>query len=225
MPFHVQVRQSFRRAWAFNLDDERLRRTVIEPWRSGSALALGDREWDPRESTLLILEGPELSPPDLAFGRGWQNAERSGRDVTVALMSTVARQAATVSVLAASPSAERVMVASLDRIGVHAVEWAEVRERILAATGLTEGHGLDRIELVATFLALDDSHPDGSWLFEAGLAMGALGRRAIIAQLGHDPLPPELRGVDAIRLDVSERASLEALRERLRDAGYPFESG
>ena len=40
--------------------------------RGGAAgrLSLGDREWDPKDSTLRILEGPQLSPPELAYGQG-----------------------------------------------------------------------------------------------------------------------------------------------------------
>ena len=41
MAFHVEVRQGFRRASAFNLDAEKLRQTVIDPWRSGGPLELG----------------------------------------------------------------------------------------------------------------------------------------------------------------------------------------
>ena len=32
-----------------------------------------------RESTLRVLEGPRLEGPDLSFGQGWSNAERSSR--------------------------------------------------------------------------------------------------------------------------------------------------
>src|SRR5919197_2304234 len=116
MAFHVEVRQGFRRASAFNLDAEKLRRTVIEPWRSGGPLELGDREWDPGESTLMILEGPQLEPSDLAFGRGWQSDERSGKDVTAEAISGAARQAPTVCVLAGTPSAERGMGDFLRRL-------------------------------------------------------------------------------------------------------------
>ena len=36
----------------------------------------------PSESSLTILEGPHLDDPDLAFGQGWSNAERSAENVT-----------------------------------------------------------------------------------------------------------------------------------------------
>jgi hypothetical protein len=86
--FHVQVRHSFRRAWLFNLSAERLRVEVVDPWIAGRELELGDRRWQPRESDLRVIEGPELAPPDLAHGQGWNAAERSGREVTRELLAT-----------------------------------------------------------------------------------------------------------------------------------------
>jgi hypothetical protein len=222
MAFHVEVRQGFRRASAFNLDAEKLRRTVIEPWRSGGPLELGDREWDPGESTLRILEGPRLEPSDLAFGRGWQSAERSGKDVTAEAISGAARQAATVCVLAGTPSAERAMVDFLRRLGVEPVGWDAVRDRIRAAVAAAPEGPLERIELVATFVAVDDSVADEGWLFEAGLALGALGRRAVIARLGDAPLPAKLADFGALEIDMRTPTSPQALEDCLRAAGYPL---
>jgi hypothetical protein len=82
VPFHVEISGGINHARAFNLDLDELRRTVLEPWLTGRAVELGEHEWDPRESSLRILEGRHLDPPDLAFGQGWSNAERSAEDVT-----------------------------------------------------------------------------------------------------------------------------------------------
>jgi len=82
MPFHIEVSSGLQRARSFNLDDEELQRTVLEPWLSGRPVLLGDRRWDPEESELRILEGSELSNPELSFGQGWSNAERGSEDVT-----------------------------------------------------------------------------------------------------------------------------------------------
>src|SRR5262245_1715573 len=82
MPYHVQVRSSMKRAWVFNLDEDHLRREVVAPWLGGREFELGDQRWKPAESDLMILSGPELAPPDLAFGQGWNAAERRGEDVT-----------------------------------------------------------------------------------------------------------------------------------------------
>src|SRR4029453_8753821 len=105
---------------------------VVVPWRGAGPLDLGDREWDPRESTLKILEGPALEPSQLAFGRGWKNAESSALNLTAALIRGAARRAASVRLLAASPSAQGTLREVLERLGVQAVDWAVVRERIVA---------------------------------------------------------------------------------------------
>lgn len=82
MAFHIEVASGLRHARSFNLTAEELRLTVLEPWLSGQPVALGDRRWEPRETALRILEGPELSNPELSFGQGWANAERASQEVT-----------------------------------------------------------------------------------------------------------------------------------------------
>jgi len=82
MPFHVEIGGGINHARAFNLSLDELRRQVLEPWLTGRPVELGEREWPPQESTLRILEGRHLEPPDLSFGQGWSNAERSAEDVT-----------------------------------------------------------------------------------------------------------------------------------------------
>jgi hypothetical protein len=82
VPFHVEISGGLNHARAFNLNLDELRKGVLEPWLTGRPLELGERKWDPRESALRILEGPHLDPPDLSFGQGWSNAERSAEDVT-----------------------------------------------------------------------------------------------------------------------------------------------
>jgi hypothetical protein len=84
MAFHIEVGTGRRHARSFNLTEEELGRTVLDPWLSGRAVLLGDRKWTrgDEDSRLRILEGPELSIQDLAFSQGWANAERSASDVT-----------------------------------------------------------------------------------------------------------------------------------------------
>lgn len=212
MPFHVELRQGFRRASAFNLDEEMLRRTVLEPWQRGGPLELGDQEWDPQESTLQILEGPELEAPDLAVGRGWHNAERSAQDATARLLERIAAQAASVAVMAQSPAARRAVVELLERVGVQVADWEALRARILAGASSPD------LGVGAVILVSEGPDPDQSWLFEAGLALGALGGRAIVAQLGDLAPPPPLGDLGVIRLDPEQPASIDALVERLRQA-------
>ena len=82
MPFHVEISGSLNRARAFNLSLEELRRQVLEPWLTDRPVQLGERDWQPAESSLRILEGRHLDTPDLSFGQGWANAERTAEDVT-----------------------------------------------------------------------------------------------------------------------------------------------
>jgi hypothetical protein len=82
VPFHVEISGGINRARAFNLNLDELRRTVLEPWLTGRPVELGEREWDPEESSLTILEGRHLDLPDLSFGQGWSNAERTAENVT-----------------------------------------------------------------------------------------------------------------------------------------------
>jgi hypothetical protein len=87
MPFHVEIGGGINHARAFNLSLDELRRGVLEPWLTGRPVDLGEREWDPRESTLRILEGRHIDPPDLSFGQGWSNAQRSAEDVTKRMLA------------------------------------------------------------------------------------------------------------------------------------------
>jgi hypothetical protein len=217
MPFHVELRQGFRRASAFNLDEETLLRTVLEPWQRGGPVELGDQEWDPEEGTLQILEGPELAAPDLAMGRGWHNAERSAQDATARLLERIAVQAASVAVMVQAPTARRALIDLLERAGVQVADWEALRARILAGATVVGGTSHD-LGVGAVILVAEGADPDQSWLFEAGLALGALGGRAIVVQLGDEPSPAQLGDIDVIRLDPEQPASIDALVERLRQA-------
>ncbi|HTT95126.1 MAG TPA: hypothetical protein VMF55_10670 [Solirubrobacterales bacterium] len=86
MAFHIEVSTERRHARSFNLTEEELRRTVLDPWLSGRAVLLGDRKWTRDDARLTILEGPELTNQDLAFSQGWSNAQRDATDVTQAVI-------------------------------------------------------------------------------------------------------------------------------------------
>jgi hypothetical protein len=87
MAFHIEVATGRRHARSFNLTEEELGRTVLDPWLSDRPIKLGDRKWTRGdEGRLKILEGPELSIQDLAFSQGWANAERSSTDVTATVL-------------------------------------------------------------------------------------------------------------------------------------------
>jgi hypothetical protein len=190
--FHVEVSRSFRRAQAFNLSEAELRARVLLPWSDGSRVEIGDREWDPRRSELRVLEGPELDPQQLSFGQGWNNAARTGRDVTRELLAPVAPA---IAVLAESAAAHA-QVASL-----------------------VEGIGLRLVDSVADARAavvVPDAEPTAERAFELGTAVGALGGRVVVALLGDEPAPAYLARFDAIRLSDASQELAERLR-RLTD--------
>lgn len=196
-----------------------MRRAVVEPWRRGGPLELGDREWDPRDSRLRVLEGAELAPSELAHGQGWHSAERSGRDVTERLLgpspSDHIRDRAVVAVLAGTGAEQRAAAELLERLALRPVEWTVVRTRILgAAMNAPADAGV-----AAAVLLVEQTGPTGRWLFDAGIALGTLGAGAIVAQLGTGTLPVELQDLNVLRLEPERAESLHPLAERLRAAG------
>jgi hypothetical protein len=211
VPFHVEISRGFRHARVFNLDEGALRTKILEPWVRGSVIVLGDKDWQPRDCKLRILEGPELADTDLAMGRGWSNAERTAENVTRRLVDEAVAPAAAplVAIVAETPSGEAAIARMLDRLELEIAPWNEVRGRILGERARSGGPGY------AAVLAVESATPPGSWLFDAGLARGALGARAVVAQLGDTGIPFELTGVDVIRLDPDDQTSLLALGDRL----------
>jgi len=130
MPFHVELSTGINHARAFNLSREELLAQVIAPWLEDLPVELGESEWLPAEANLKILEGPRLEGPDLAFGQGWANAERSAENVTkreLAAAPAPKRPDAFV-VEAEDPGAS--VSRMLDGEQAEAVTWAEARERI-----------------------------------------------------------------------------------------------
>jgi hypothetical protein len=119
--FHVELRRQkgSRRAWEFNLTRERLEGQVLTPWRAGRSVELGDRSWEPRESELRILEGPELELTDLARGQGPGNAERSARNVTRELLGAVdAADAVAAEIIGALRALDGVVIESDEAPGL-----------------------------------------------------------------------------------------------------------
>jgi hypothetical protein len=210
VPFHVEISRGFRRARAFNLDEEKLRTEILDPWMRGRVIMLGDRDWEPRDCKLIILEGPELSETDLSMGRGWSNAERLSENVTRRLVDLEAASVGTplVVILAESEEAGAAVARVLERLGLETAPWTELRARILGARR-------DGRPGYAAVMVIDSSSPPPAWLFDAGLARGALGGRAVFAQLGDAGIPPQLAGVEVMRLDPENQASVEALEARL----------
>jgi hypothetical protein len=211
VPFHVEISSGFRqRARAFNLDEGELRSTILEPWIAGRRIHLGEKDFEPKDSKLMVLEGPELADVDLSMGRGWSNAEKASENVTRSLLETASVPAKPVVAILADEDAARAGVAGmLTRLELEIAPWDELRSRILGAATPPEAPGY------AAVLALGGSAPSASWLFDAGLARGALSGRAVVAQLAETAIPAEMAGIDVIRLMPDDEMSLRALYSRL----------
>jgi hypothetical protein len=85
--FHVELRQFPHQTRAFNLSREELDERILRPWVAGERVELNDRRWAPDRATLVIYEAPMLEVAEMGLGRGWQNATRTGRDVTDQLLT------------------------------------------------------------------------------------------------------------------------------------------
>ena len=84
--YHLEIRQFPHSARAFNLERSELA-GLLAAWIAGRPVMWGEREWEPRKATLKVLEGPALPASSLSMGRGWQEAQRTAREVTGALLA------------------------------------------------------------------------------------------------------------------------------------------
>jgi hypothetical protein len=84
--FHVELRQFPNSVRAFNLSRDELMARIVGPWVSGVPVQWGERRWSPEKAHIAIYEGRNLGPEEIGLGRGWQNATRSGQDVTAQVL-------------------------------------------------------------------------------------------------------------------------------------------
>jgi hypothetical protein len=84
--FHVELRQFPNSVRAFNLTREELMARIVGPWVSGVPVEWGERRWNPEKARIAIYEGRNLGPEEIGLGRGWQNATRSGQEVTAQVL-------------------------------------------------------------------------------------------------------------------------------------------
>jgi hypothetical protein len=84
--FHVELRQFPNSVRAFNLSREELMARIVGPWVSGVPVQWGERHWNPEKARIAVYEGRTLGPEEIGLGRGWQNATRSGQDVTAQVL-------------------------------------------------------------------------------------------------------------------------------------------
>jgi hypothetical protein len=91
--FHIELRQFPHNMCHFNMTERELFETIVDGWAREQWIELGDRKWNPHQSKLIVLEGPQIPVEQLSMGRGWPTAQRQGEDVTERVIAQ-AKQAA-----------------------------------------------------------------------------------------------------------------------------------
>src|SRR5262245_18372294 len=176
-------------------------------------IRLGDQDGETAKSSIKILEGKELATSQIGQGRGWSNAQKISENVTREVFGELTQGQAPgpgeardaggpvqeVAIVADSPGADEGVRLMLGQLEIEPAPWPELRARLLANGGASSGSA-------AVVLAIETESPPESWLFDAGLARGALGPRAVFAQFGGGPIPAQLTGVDVMRLEPSDQA-------------------
>ncbi len=71
----------------FNLGERELWTRFLAPLMADQDFTLEGHDFTPRKTRITIYDGPELRPDQLGMGRGWQNVERTGSDVTAAVLA------------------------------------------------------------------------------------------------------------------------------------------
>jgi hypothetical protein len=130
VPFHVELSSGISHARAFNLSREELLAQVIAPWLEDLPIELGEREWLPGESELKILEGPQLSGPDLSFGQGWANAQRASENVTRRELAAAPAPAHPDAFVVESDDPEATVARMLGGQETNPLAWVEARAKI-----------------------------------------------------------------------------------------------
>lgn len=92
--YHLELRKFPHTVWRFNQSEQQLRAIVV-PWTGEEWFEEGERRWNSNEATITVLEGPKLSMPELAMGRGWRNAQRRSEDVTERVLEALRQLRAT----------------------------------------------------------------------------------------------------------------------------------
>jgi len=101
--YHVEIRQFPHNVCRFNLTERELLPIAV-PWAREEWVELGERKWNVNQATLTIIEGPQLSLPQLAMGRGWRNAQRQGQVVTDRVLETLKQAPGTAAQAPAAPA-------------------------------------------------------------------------------------------------------------------------
>jgi hypothetical protein len=128
--YHVELSAGFNRARVFNLNRDDVMAKVVEPWLDDRTIEMGDREWRPRKSSLIILEGPELETTDLSFGQGWANAERASKAVTREILGEAPPPSFPDAFVIETATPESVTADLVADHDVQTIHWGKAREKL-----------------------------------------------------------------------------------------------
>jgi len=123
--FHVELRMGISIVREFNLGERELWTIFLAPLMADHDFTLEGHDFTPRKTRIAIYDGPELRPDQLGLGRGWQNVERTGNDVTAEVIAR-AREHAGVTPPAAPPTWEALRERAIGRLSAGPVSYEEI---------------------------------------------------------------------------------------------------
>ena len=123
--FHVELRMGINIVREFNLGEQELWTRFLAPLMADADFTLEGHDFTPRKSRIAIYAGPELRPDQLGLGRGWQNVERTGHDVTEEVLAK-AREHAGATRPAAPPTWEALRERAIGRLSAGPVSFEEI---------------------------------------------------------------------------------------------------
>jgi hypothetical protein len=209
--YHFELRKFPHAVSRFNQSEEEVHALVVR-WVAEEWIDVGERKWNVHETKLTVLEGPELSLPEMAMNRGWRNAVRRSEDVTERVLA--AARAGGAPAAAGVPGAGGVSatgiapasggVSALDELGLRA---DSLGLEVLGA--LDAGPApLARVWQLA-HERLDDRPPSESLALAELAVRSLLGRALVVLQRGDAELPEAaLDDVESWTRDGSEAVAI-----------------
>jgi hypothetical protein len=131
MPFHVEISSPLNRARVLNANEKELRESVLAFWIAGLPFKFGGENWQPRESRLTILEGPEIEVAGEVADDNWQQALRAADDVTRRMLEAAEASAPTrIAVMVEADSVEAALQDLRSGRPPEQIPWSSAVERI-----------------------------------------------------------------------------------------------
>jgi hypothetical protein len=123
--FHVEMRMGISVVREFNLGEREVWTRFLAPLMADRDFTLEGHDFTPRKTRIAIYNGPELRPDQLGLGRGWQNVERTGSDVTGEVLAR-AREHAGATRATAPPTWEALRERAIGRLTAGPISFEEI---------------------------------------------------------------------------------------------------